>query len=307
MPADEQMRRRFKDLLGFAVPETRIEVLEERDRSGYTEQRVRFRGRESDVPAFLLLPTIPRRLPAVVALHQHHSEWHFGKSELVGHHGDPHQAFGPALARAGVVVLAPDAVGFEDRRRTGPGTDPRADDGLQYLNDMAYRLVQGDLLAATVLIDTAAAISALSAHPAVDPSRIGMLGHSYGGNVALLVTALDERVAFACASGSACTYRHRMATGTALDFAHVIPGILALGDIDDVVALIAPRPLLLVSASRDPYSADAADVERAARPAWIARGAPEALEHHRYDGQHALTAERSQRIVRWLATRADIP
>ena len=304
LPVAEDLRGRFADLLKFTAPETRLEVLEQREHARYTEQRVRFRGRDGDVPAFLLLPALAGSAPAVVALHQHHSEWHFGKSEIAGRAGSPYQAFGPALARAGVVVLAPDAVGFEDRRRSGPGTDPRPDDRLQYLNEMAYRLVRGDLLATVVLADTAAAISALRKHPAVDPSRLGVLGHSYGGNMALLVTALDERVGFACASGAACTYRRRMASGTGLELAHVIPGILEVGDIDDVVALIAPRPLLLISASRDPYSADASDIERAARRAWAARGAPNALEHVRYDGDHALTGKRSEQIIRWITSHA---
>jgi dienelactone hydrolase len=42
--------------------------------------------------------------------------------------GDRWQAFGPALARRGWVVLAPDSVAFEDRRRSGTGREPRPAD-----------------------------------------------------------------------------------------------------------------------------------------------------------------------------------
>jgi len=208
-------------------------VLAQRTLAGYSEQRVRYGGRESDVPAYLLVPDGRGPFGAVVAFHQHNSEWHWGKSEVAGRVGDPLQAFGPVLAWAGVAVLAPDGVGFEDRRRSGPGTEPREEDWLQFFNEMAYRLVRGDLLATTVLGDAAAAVSALAAHEAVDPARVGALGHSSGGHVALLLAALDERVRFACASGSAGTYRHRMATATGLEFAHVLPGILNVGDVDD--------------------------------------------------------------------------
>jgi len=298
-------RRRFVELVSFAVAEeARLEVLAQRTLAGYSEQRVRYGGRESDVPAYLLVPDGRGPFGAVVAFHQHNSEWHWGKSEVAGRVGDPLQAFGPVLARAGVVVLAPDGVGFEDRRRSGPGTEPREEDWLQYFNEMAYRLVRGDLLATTVLRDAAAAVSALAAHEAVDPARVGALGHSSGGHVALLLAALDERVRFACASGSAGTYRHRMATATGLEFAHVLPGILNVGDVDDLVALVAPRPLLLVSATDDRYSADAPDIERAAAPAWAAQGAPGALEQARYDGGHPVTAERFERIVAWITGRA---
>jgi dienelactone hydrolase len=300
------LRGRFAALLRFGVPAAGLDVLDERRMPGGIEQRVRFAGSEGDVPAYLILPDGRGPFGAVVAFHQHNGEWHLGKSEVCGHAGDPLQAFGPALARAGVAVLAPDAVGFEDRRRSGPGTEPREGDGLQHFNEMAYRLVRGDLLAGTVLGDAAAAVSALAAHPAVDPARIGALGHSYGGNITLMLAALDERVRFACASGAACTYRHRLGAGTALELAHIVPGILDVGDLDALVALVAPRPLLLVSATEDPYSADAPDIERAAAPAWAAQGAPYALEHARYTGTHPLTAERLDRIVSWVTAHAAV-
>ena len=60
------------------------------------------------------------------------------------------------------------------------------------------------------------------------------------------------------------------------------------------------QPLLLASATQDPYSQDAADViETAARPAYETLGAAEALEHLRVDAEHRLTADRFERIVEW--------
>jgi dienelactone hydrolase len=75
------------------------------------------------MPAFLLVPDDARDAPGVVVFHQHAAQWHLGKSEVCGLAGDPAQAFGPALVDRGLVVLAPDAVGFEDRRRTAFGVD----------------------------------------------------------------------------------------------------------------------------------------------------------------------------------------
>ena len=299
----ETLRARFAERLGFTVPAARpgVEVLARRRRDGYEERHVRYRGVEGDVPAVLLVPDGPGPFPAVVGFHQHNSQRHLGKSEVAGLAGDPRQALGPSLARRGVAVLAPDAVGFEDRRRSGPGTEPRDGDGLAHFNELSYRLVRGQLLSATVLGDAAAAVSVLAALAEVDGGRVGAAGHSYGGNVTLMLAALDRRVAFACASGAACTYRARMAAGTGLELAHVVPGILEVGDLDDLTALVAPRSLLLVSATADPYSADAPEVARRAAGAWGGRGG---LEHARYDGGHALTGERHARIVRWLAARA---
>ena len=302
MDADD-LRARLSALVGFAVgrPPSAIDVLERVARDGYTEERVAFAGSEGDVPAFLLLPDGARRVPGVVVHHQHHSRWHWGKSEVAGLAGDPLQAFGPALARRGLVVLAPDAPGFEDRRASGPGTDPRGeDDRYRYLNEMGHRLVAGRLLMTTVLRDAAAALSALSAHPAVDADAVGVAGHSMGGTTALFHAALDERVRFAAVSGAACTYRRRIADGTAIEAASAIPGIAGVADLDDLAGLVAPRPLLLVSATEDRYSADADTIARTVAVRFPAG----ALRHARFDGGHALTPERFATVVDWLAEAA---
>ncbi len=226
----DDLRARLAVLLDFAAPATPPEfgVVARAERDGYVEQRVVFSGAEGDVPAFLLVPDgADRPLPAVVVHHQHHGEWHVGKSEVAGLAGDPLQAFGPTLARRGLVVLAADAPGFEDRRPSGPGTDPRGeDDRYRYLNEMGHRLVAGRLLMTTVLRDSAAALAALSAHPAVDPDAVGVAGHSMGGTTTLFHAALDGRVRFAAVSGAACTYRRRLADGTAIELASAIPGIV---------------------------------------------------------------------------------
>jgi dienelactone hydrolase len=304
--AAADVRERLTALLDFATPAAppTLDVRATTPRDGYAEHEVAFTGAEGAVPAYLLVPDGAReagaRCPAVVVHHQHHSQWHLGKSEVVGRAGDPLQAFGPALARRGVVVLAPDAPGFEDRRASGPGIEPRDGDGRQHMNEMAYRLVAGGLLMTTVLRDAAAALSVLAAHRAVDPARVGVAGHSYGGNTTLFHAALDDRVRFACAGGAACTYRRRMADRTGIELAQIVPGIVEVADIDDVAGLIAPRPLLLVSAPDDVYSADADAIERAIAP----RFPSGMLRHTRFTGGHALTPERFALIVDWVAETA---
>jgi dienelactone hydrolase len=302
--AAEGLRADLTELLRFAVPPVPEWVLHaERERDGYVEQVISYSGEDGNVPALLLVPEHPCGA-GVVALHQHNSQWHLGKSEVAGLAGEPLQAFGPVLARAGIVVLAPDAVGFEDRRYTGPGIDERADDWLQYFNEMAYRLVSGRLLATTVLGDAARGLSLLLADERVDSSRVGVLGHSYGGNVTIMLAALDERVSWACASGGACSYKQRMLDRTGIEFAHVIPGILELTDIGQLVELIAPRPLLLLSATEDRYSADTPEIVRAAARAYRETGAPQALEHVRAQGGHALTTQRLDAIVDWVVAQS---
>jgi dienelactone hydrolase len=301
------LRARVAELVGFSVPSSApdVEVLEERQRDGYNEHLVRYTSSDrEDIPALLLLPEGDGPFPAVVAYHQHHSQWHLGKSEVAGLAGDPHQAFGPTLARRGVVVLAPDSAGFEDRRRLTAGTAPDDYAGKQYYNEMAYRLLDGEPLMRTILADGAQVVSALEQAQRVDGGRIGVLGHSMGGSTALFHAALDERVRFACASGAAATYRAKMTAGTAIEASLVIPGIRKVADIDDIATLIAPRPLLLVSATEDPYSQDTDAVAEHARSTYAALGAGDALRHVRFSGGHVLTDERFDLIRDWVLAQA---
>ena len=49
--------------------------------------------------------------------------------------------------------------------------------------------------------DTSSALSFLAKHPAVDPARIGLIGSSFGGAVAVYTGGVDERVAAVISNG----------------------------------------------------------------------------------------------------------
>src|SRR3954469_3892516 len=89
--AAPDLRTRLAALLRFAVPHepAAVEVLERAACDGYVEERVVFAGFEGAVPAFRLVPSRDGPFPGVVAFHQHHSEWHLGKSEVPGGAGGP--------------------------------------------------------------------------------------------------------------------------------------------------------------------------------------------------------------------------
>ncbi len=151
-----------------------------------------------------------------------------------------------------------------------------------------------------VLEDGMAAVSALLARADVDPEAVGALGHSYGGNTTLFLMAVDERVRFGCASGALASYRRKMGDGTGIEMAEVIPAFTTRLDIEHVLTAIAPRHLLVVSATDDKYSADSDELVELARPAFNTRSGPEALSHVRVAGGHALDAHRFDLIVEWM-------
>jgi dienelactone hydrolase len=304
--AVDRLRQEISAFLQFSIPhgpapfETHSMVKEH----DYDRLRITYDNEEHDaIPAFLLIPHGTGPFPAVLVHHQHNSQWHVGKSEVCGLAGDPLQAFGPALAHHGIIVLAPDSICFEDRRvqRSGIEPDPSADaDWLQHYNALCYRLLRGDTLMRRVLEDAARGVSVLCAHRAIDSQRIGTLGHSYGGNTVLFHAALDVRLGFACASGAACTYADKMRHGTGIEMAEVIPGFTPRFDVQDLVKCIAPRKALLVSATEDKYSYDAEVITQAARETFAALGAAHNLVHNQYSGGHALTQERFEDIIEWI-------
>src|SRR5262245_30675607 len=120
----DRLREEISEFLGFSISEAPVsfvihDAVEEHD---YRRLRISYTSPEGDpIPAFLLLPYGNGPFAAALIHHQHHGQRHLGKSEVCGLVGDTLQAFGPVLARQGIVVLAPDSICFEDRRsnRTG--------------------------------------------------------------------------------------------------------------------------------------------------------------------------------------------
>jgi dienelactone hydrolase len=298
--------RRFLRLRPPGLPPA-VEVVSSSPENGYVRHLVHIVTEDDVIPSFLAVPSGTGPFPAVVVFHQHASERHLGKSEVFGLIGDQYQAFGPVLARAGFVVLAPDSIAFEDRRPGGPGTDPREDDWDQHYNSLAYRLVTGDTLMRKVLEDGMAAVSALVARPDVKSDAVAALGHSYGGNTTLFLTAVDERIRAGCASGALGSYRRKMSDGTGIEMAEVIPGFTAHFDIEHVLAAIAPRRFLVVSGTEDKYAADAQELVDLAMAAHGPADGPQLLSHIRVSGGHALEANRFEAITRWIVQAMELP
>jgi dienelactone hydrolase len=170
----------------------------------------------------------------------------------------------PALVDRGFAVLAFDQIGFGTRVR-----DAR---------DFYRRYPEWSLMGKMVA-DTRAVIDALEAVEAVDASRISLMGYALGAKVALLTAALDDRVhAVAAVSGFdplRLSTADRGVEGVR-HYSHIHGLMPRLGffageearlpfDFDEALALVSPRPVLLVAPTLDRY-ARVADV-RAAVPA----------------------------------------
>ncbi len=287
----------LRERLGLANP---VSVTFERSDTlqfnGFDRARIEYRGLEGDlIPAFLFTPRDRHTLGGVVVFHQHNGEFHFGKSEVAGLVGSSFQAFGPALARRGLAVLAPDSITFEDRRGLGKGTEPDYYDWLQHYNAMSYRMLDGDLLMRKCLDDAQRALSVLLQAAEMDECNVGVAGHSYGGYTALYHAAIDVRCRFACISGAVCSFERRRREGTGITLFETVPGLARQIDTHDVLSAIGPRPTMVVSGSEDKYSRDADQV--------VARVGGNFITELRVDRGHALDQERFDAIVEWIVNR----
>ena len=101
-----------------------------------------------------------------------------------------------------------------------------------------------------------------------------------------------------------CSYRHKLAAGTALEMSLIIPSFAEHYDFDDLLRCVAPRRIFVVSSDDDPQAADAEELVKNALPAFELQGCPEHLQHLRVPGRHALGQPRFEAMVDWTVTQA---
>ena len=265
---------------------------------------IKYQGSELDeIRAYLFIPKKNRIIGSVLVHHQHNGERHFGKSEVAGIIGDEFQFFCPELAKRGIVTLAPDSICFEDRRKNKKGIEPDDNpdnDSLQHYNEMCYRLLNGKTLMKKVIDDSSIGISLLLGQKDAIKNKIGILGHSYGGNTAIFHSPFDERIKYTCSSGAVCSFKTKFKFGTGIEMSEVIPKFTKDFDIEDLLKLVSPRELLIVSATEDKYSQDAKKVFLDILPTYVESGASNSVTHKEVAGKHKLDSDRFEFIINWF-------
>lgn len=296
----------LQDILDVNIHTKKVEyeILETHTEDAFKRQLIKYKGSENDdIKAYLFIPINREVVGSVLVHHQHNGERHLGKSEVAGIAGDPFQFFCPALAEKGIICLAPDSICFEDRRTNQQGILPDVDpdnDWLQHYNEMCYRLLQGKSLMKKVIEDSSIGISILSQQKEANENKIGILGHSYGGNTAIFHSPFDARIQYTCSSGAVCSYKTKFKNGTGIEMAEVIPKFAMNYDVEDLLKLIAPRDLLIVSATLDKYAQDAEAIYWAVKPTYESTKQGDAISLKEFEGEHRLNQERFDYIVSWF-------
>jgi dienelactone hydrolase len=251
------------------------------------------------VPAWMFVPAKGGpRFPAVLCHHQHGGEFKVGKDGPAGLGSTPDQHYALELARRGYVTLAPDALCFNERQ------DPTGK-----LKDAAYerfqamhRLTEGKTLQGKYVWDARRALDYLEARPEVDRLRLGMIGHSLGGQETLFTAAADPRIRAAVSSCGFGSLRTLKRDRILHNFALFVPGLAEHGDYGALLALVAPRPFLVAARTRDPiFPADGIEETVAtARRAYRARRADDRLGTFYEDGPHEFSPTMREAAYAWL-------
>jgi len=247
--------------------------------------------------------------PVVIWLHpySYHYGWSAGypwTSKVSDYMADLRPSFG-SLTGKGFAVFAFDQLGF--------GT--RILDGRQFYQRYPRWSLMGKMMA-----DTRAAIDALAALDEIDSSRIYLLGYSLGGKLGLLTAAFDERVA---GVASVCGFDPlRLSTpdkGTEGigHYSHLHGLIPRLGffvgqearvpfDYDEVVSLIAPRPVLLIAPTLDRYAriADVRSELEAPKKVYSLLGREDGLQVETPVDFNRFPRSLQEKVFDWLANKA---
>jgi dienelactone hydrolase len=245
------------------------------------------------------------RRAGVFAHHQHAGQFHLGKSEVAGLAGNPEQAYALELARRGYVVLAPDAICFEERSpyhgRLETPAEPEAGRGFERF-EFTRRVLYGSCLQTKMVSDMQRGLDYLASRSEVDPARLGCIGHSLGGQQTLFLAALDERVRAAVSSCGFASMHAVLRDGINHNLGLYVPGWLEHGDVGELLAEVAPRAFLALNGAADRiFPIDGLEDSYAvARPAYEAAGCPERLDLGIYPGGHGFTDEMRARAYAWL-------
>ena len=264
---------------------------------GYSRHRLLLQTEPlMNVPCWLLVPddiSEEERRPAILALHGHG----LGRDQVAGVGlDDPELAqrirtanydYGRQFARRGYVVLVPDHRGFGERSGNRDRLGNR-----DYCNLL---MIKQALLGRNPLMsniyDVCRCVDYLQNRPDVDAERIGAVGLSYGGTMALFTTALEPRIKVACVSCYMNSFRKYALEMDNFCGNQTPSDLLTFAEMWDVAISIAPRPLLLESGMRDsgfPIE-QARMANEKVRAAYVSLGHGDRIAIDEFDGGHEFS------------------
>jgi dienelactone hydrolase len=266
----------------FPLPEKTAlhpSVFGESSRTGYSVSKVYFES----LPGFfvtgnLYRPTGEGPFPAILSPHGH---WPYGRLENTTLTSGPGRAIN--LARQGFVVFTYDMIGYNDSRQ------------LTHTFGGRREALWGLTLAGLQLWNSIRSIDFLETLSYVRRDAIGVTGESGGGTQTFLLSAVDDRIAVAAPvnmislhmqGGCLCENQPELR----LETTNV-----------EIAATIAPRPLLMVSATGD-WTSETLELEYpAVKAIYALYGAADRVHAVRFTADHNYNRDSREAMYSWMA------
>lgn len=254
----EEIRSRWMEMMGEWPPimeDQQFEIVETVQREDFTQHRVRFYWTPNEqTEGYLLVPDKKGKKPAVITVY-------YEPETAAGIGGKPHRDFAYQLVKRGFVTLSIGTTKTTQNKTYSIYYPDRENAVIQPLSTLAYA--------------AANAFEALAKVKDVDPERIGIVGHSYGGKWAMFASCLydkfaaavwiDPGIVFDETKGSGVNYWEPWYLGyypppwentwskTGTNAKGLYPKLRREGyDLHELHALMAPRPFLVSGGSSDP-------------------------------------------------------
>jgi hypothetical protein len=286
----EQWRRRAvylrEHILASAglmpLPErTRLapEIFGEISHGDYTVAKVYFES----LPGFFVTGNLYRpagngQFPAILSPHGH---WAYGRLENTPLNSGPGRAIN--LARQGFVVFTYDMVGYGDSRQ------------LMHTFGGRRENLWGLSLSGLQLWNSIRSLDFIQGLPYVQADAIGVTGESGGGTQTFLLAAVDDRVAVAAPVNMVSLH---MQGGCLCEN---MPNLRLETTNVEIAATIAPRPLLMISATGD-WTKNTLEREfPAVRALYTLMDAPDRVYAVRFDAEHNYNRESREAMYAWMA------
>ena len=251
------------------------------EREDYSVEKVYF----EPFPGFFTTGNLYRPLgkqgpfPGIVSPHGH---WGRGRLENIERGSIPGRCIN--FAKQGYVIFAYDMLGYNDSGKQIEHGYGGAHEGLWGLSAMGLQLQ-----------NSIRTIDFLESLPDVDNERIGCTGASGGGTQTFILTAVDERIKVSAPvnmisatmqGGCIC----ENAPNLRLDVSNI-----------EIGALMAPRPLLLISATGD-WTVKTPTVEYPAiRSIYAHFDAEDKVHQVQVDAEHNYNKESREAVYAWFA------
>ena len=258
-----------------------VQIFGKIEREDYTVEKVYF----EPFPGFFTTGNLYRPkgktgpFPGIVTPHGH---WGRGRLEDIERGSIPARCIN--FAKQGYVVFAYDMIGYNDSDKQIEHRFGGAREGLWGLSAMGLQLQNG-----------IRAIDFLQNLSDVDKERIGCTGASGGGTQTFILTAVDERIKV---SAPVNMISATMQGGCRCENA---PNLRLDASNLEIAALMAPRPLLLVSATGD-WTANTPTVEYPAiRSVYAHFDAKDKVHQIQVDAEHNYNKESREAVYAWFA------